>query len=278
MSEKPEEKIIIYQNELSNLIKQVAAKRTELATLAKTRLETLQPEISNLEAKKAQKEKELADLGKAIEQRKAQYNSEKVSCQAEFDRARNNLEVQYRVKTNSVDEKERELDSLIAEYRNNLELLSNRQEHLNVQENAIKRRLAEADNEKKIAGEILREAEKSKRQASIEATARLTDAERALEAALRTQKEADNLKLDLCKRLNDADIIIMRINEANIILDEAKRIQMDNAVREKDLNEQRVKNIADRQKNNRKAEELASLEVKLNERERNIEIAEQGVK
>lgn len=74
-----------------------------------------------------------------------------------------------------------------------------------------------------------------------------------------------------------ADDILLKIDEAQKVLDEAKNVSISNALQLEEINKQSVKNRADMVKNSKRTDELNEIERQLKERESNIKLLESKV-
>lgn len=272
-----ENKISTYKNALQEVTAQLTQKRSELGALAHVTIEHLQTEIPALRKQSEELKEEIKQLDSLVKIRNFEYSSKKEDLEAHYKNLEDLLKTEYI-------SRKKELDTIEQKFSS--------REMLNLQtENSF------SDREKNITErEEILFAAKEVHQKDVE-TSRLNNAQSLQELELRNSKiaelnkqlddrvksietfksEVDFRSVEVAKREKACEDILLRINEANVILENAKNIEEDYKKRESSLNEMHVKNIAETNRITKRGDVLNEKESLLKAREDNVKLAEEAI-
>lgn len=275
------EKLDIYNEALDKTIKELARKRTELNELAKTTVQQLNAEIPVLQAKVADLQAQLSSLDSSIAARNAEYSKKQEDLQVIFDSRTKHLEAEYSAKQDvlnaAIDKAEKEsaehtakiseLAQEIKKYRDLTDVVAIERSDLAVQKQSFAEEMELQRNvivnghqnleEKQINHEQeVREFKEYQKKTSADLEAR---------TAVVVSKESQ------CKEILD------RVSE----LDNREAIAIEKEQRltalQGSINIDKVKVLADIQKNNKRSSDLDAREKQLNERDANLKLLEAKV-
>ncbi len=272
-----QDRIMRYKQELDSAVKALALKRTEMATVAKQTLASLEANIPNLQKKTEDLTAQIAELNAVIADKQQKASAERKSCQAEYDALKESLTYTHNQKMAQMDLIAQERVTRDDDYKLKLAALEAR-ENAVTQNNTNHIARTQALNNERLEFEV----KKTESLKDIAGKQRQIEADLALNASAKgeikqAQKDLEDRARALEAKEKQAEAILARIDEAKKILDQANQKWADAESKGATLNELNVKVLVDTKRQNKREAEQNEREAKLNEREKNLKELEAKV-
>lgn len=276
-AEELQEKIKIYSQALEDIKVELTSRRSEMAELTRQTIEDLDARIPQLRKKAQEMDAKIVELDKQIKERERTAAQEQQSYAKFYSDLEEGLKKKFDALYLSLNKESAEAKNLLDENNKRVIELNELQRIL-----YEKQRILDGKELSLIAKKDQMDAFLKEESEKIKKSVDLINLEKSgisiLEANLKAKEANLNhvIKQAEAEKL-EAEKVVKRIAEAQAILDEANNVKDANVKKEDELNQLKVKLMADTARNNRRSDELNAREVKLNERDANLKILEAKV-
>jgi chromosome segregation ATPase len=276
-----EEKMKTYEKALDDTIKKLALKRTELSTLAKTKLEDLEKEIPTLENQIQTRQDKVIELDELIFEKKEKYETEYNSCVDHYIALESQLKKDYAEKNEYLDRRHEsqeirdckfisESAKLEADVQNRELAIEQSKNELSKREENLAKELKEFNSSKDLfnaqVSDVKTEFEDTRR--SLDA--RDKDLAQKHAEADKIIKEAQGLKVQYESTIAKIAELDAKENELN---DRAKALDEKESI----LNTENARLKAESVRMNKRNDEQNDRENRLNQRDANLKVLEAKV-
>ncbi len=263
----------IHQKEIDSLIKQISDKRAELRNEASRLLSEFEPRLKSIRKEVADATYELEKLNSLIEERKIQAESVSKTAEAHYKNLEELLKNEYIKRKKELDDKEIRLENKSDDIIKIEDSIASKEKIIADKEVGISVRELEHDKDvQDFQSYRLSEQENidSKKNHILQQNQLLDD----------RIKKIEDMEHDLIYRINcienkekKCDEILLKINNAEKFLSEARKIESSNKARSEELNELNVTILAEKRRNNSRSDLLTERELKLKQQEDNLKLA-----
>lgn len=275
------EKIELFKRELAVLVKQMSEKRTEMATLAKKTLADYEAMIPKLEADILNKRKMLDSINSAITQRNEDHNRKLEDYKSHYQQLEKRLEDSYARKESQLLEAKNRLEDMHKKKQKEFDDADRdlRERERIVNESAVV--VLDLKDKNKFEESKLRKARELFDDEIASFNEGIVEQRSVLESLKNGVKEKTKQLDDKLKAFDDkdkrAEAVLVRLKEVEERENKLVKLQDSLVKRGSDLDEFHVKLIAENRKIDLRLEELGKIETKLQEREKNIKLAEEKI-
>lgn len=275
---KEQDKIQTYQTALSQIIKDLTARRTEMAMLAKKTLADFEAKIPELSAQATQLAKTIVELETVLVEKKRLAEVEQTNFQELYEKKAESLKEEYDEKDLRLQEREKALG--IKETRYQELIRQDKQELKNREDSLASGQVILAKDKEQLASNETILNNKIREHANVVTTFKNEQGQERLtlsaqkEDVLIRRKAVEQKEKDFIAKDKKAEEAIARLNDMEF-RENALSIRENVLRKEKEsLHGIAVKNMAENTKLNRRQADLEIFESSLTERENNIKLAE----